>query len=157
MKQKTKRTYKLLQISDAMSKIYKKSSGYNDSQFLNLIKNWETIVGSEYAKILTPVKVASKGSTLIVSSEKNFAVESNYIAPMLIDKINGFYGRPAFRKIDFIFKKQASLKNKTKEKPLNEEVKHKIEKMVCNVDNCELKETLERLGESMAQKGRIKK
>lgn len=157
MKKKSKRTYKLYPLSNSLSQVYKKSSGQNDSQFLNLIKNWENIVGKEYAKILSPIKISSKNATLVVSSDKSFSTESNYIAPMLIDKINAFYGYSAIKKINFTFRNKQNIKNKKiVQTPLKEETREKIEEIVCNISDDGLKNSLEALGESMAKKGKIK-
>jgi hypothetical protein len=152
---KQKRTYKLLPISNAISRVYKNNSGQNDSQFIGLMKNWDKIIGGEYAKILSPVKVSSKAKSLVISSEKNFSLEANYVAPMLLEKINSFYGYKAFNKIDFLFKSKSKEK-KEKNIALKPETKEKIEGIVCNINNNDLKETLERLGKSMAKKGKIK-
>ena len=154
---KQKRTYKLLPISNAISRVYKNNSGQNDSRFINLMRNWDNIIGKEYAKILSPIKVSSKTKSLVVSSEKNFSLEANYIAPMLLEKINGFYGYKAFNKIDFLFKKKRKENEKGKESvTVKEETQGKIKEIVCNIDNNELKESLERLGRSMAKKVKIK-
>lgn len=154
-KYQKKRTYKLLPLSNSLAKVYKKSSKQNDPYFISLMKNWETLVGKEYAKILSPIKISSKDKTLTVSSERNFSLESNYVTPMLLDKINRFYGYKAYKNINYIFRKNNNVK-KDKKIVIKSETSDKIEEIVCNIKNDELKKTLERLGKSMARKGRIK-
>jgi hypothetical protein len=156
MTKKNKRTYRLLPLSNAMSKIYRNSSGNNDGQFINLMKNWDAIVGREYSTMLSPMKVSSQNSSLTVLSSRNFSLESNYVAPMLLDKINKFYGYKAFKKVDFIFKNRESSTKKEIEKPISSSEKDKIQQIVCNVEDSTLKESLEKLGESMTRKGKIK-
>ena len=148
--QKQKRTYKLLQLSNSLSKVYKKSSGNNDSQFINLLKNWDSVIGKEYSKILSPVKVSSSKACLIVSSNRNFSLESNYVSPMLLEKINNFYGYQAFKKIEFIFLRKEKSEKAVPDIIIKEETKDKIVKSVCNISNNDLKVSLEELGKSMA-------
>ncbi|MCT4575675.1 MAG: DUF721 domain-containing protein [Alphaproteobacteria bacterium] len=152
---KDKRYYKLLPLSESLSRIYKKNSKNNDYQFLNLIKNWDKIVGKEYSKILKPIKVISKTSSLVVMSDRNFSLEAKYISPMLIEKINIFYGYKSFKKIEFVFKDK-SLKTNQKPIIIPSELKNKIEEKVCNIENDDLKIALERLGKSMAKRGKLK-
>lgn len=155
MKYKTKRTYRLNPISVSLSKVYRNSSGQNDTQFLNLIKNWDNIIGKEYAKILKPARVLSKNATVVVSSDKNFSLEANYIKPMLLEKINSFYGYKCFKNVEFIFKNKTSTK-KIPTFKVSSITKDKIEGIVCNIKNDDLKESLEQLGKAMAKKGKIK-
>jgi hypothetical protein len=152
---KEKRYYKLLPLSESLSRIYKKNSKNNDYQFLNLIKNWDKIVGTEYSKILSPIKVISKTSSLVVMSDRNFSLEAKYISPMLIEKINNFYGYKSFKKIDFVFKDK-TLKSRNKPVIIPKEIKSKIEEKVCNIENDDLKLALEKLGKSMAKRGKLK-
>lgn len=152
---KRKYSNKLSPLSVSILKIYRNSSKNNNPQFLSLIKNWDRVIGKEYCKIVSPMKISPKKGTLIISSNRNFSTEAQYIIPVLLEKINHFYGYKAFKDIDFVFKNK-QIERKNRYKPINSETKDKIEKIVCNIENDSLKESLERLGKSMASKGKIK-
>jgi len=151
---KPKRTYKIKPLSDAISKVYRKASNKNDAQFLNLIKNWKSIVGEEYSNILSPLNIISNSSTLVILSQRKFSLEADYIAPMLLEKINAFYGYKSFKKIKFIFHAKNSIVQKEDSNAKNINLS-KIEGFVCNIENDALKEALSSLGKSMSQKGKL--
>ena len=153
MKYRNKQRLKPLGLS--ISKIYRDNSGNNDTNFLSLMRNWESVIGKEYSGRIDPIQINSKESSLTVSADRSLALESQYISRTLLSKINGFYGFSAFKKINFIFREKKNIK-KEKEVILDQSVLDDIEKNICNVKDDALKESLRKLGESMAKKGKIK-
>ena len=54
--------------------------------FLNLIKNWESVVGKLMAQNTIPLKI--KGNTLIISTKHSiFAQELGFLTPMILEKV----------------------------------------------------------------------
>jgi len=66
----------------------------------HVLRRWPEIVGPDLAHLTAPERLsrpqkgARHGSTLTVRVAGAAALEMQHMAPHIIDKINGFYGRP---------------------------------------------------------------
>jgi len=156
-KTRTKRLKKMEPLSTSVGLIYKKLNKNNSTNFISLMKNWENIIGKEYAKILSPVKINFKERCLVVTSNRNFSTESHYVAPVIVQKVNSFYGNTYLKNIKFIF--QSSHLNKKADLsdiPISDEAEKKLEDILENCENSDIKDALINLGKSMTKKGKIK-
>jgi len=74
----------------------------------HVITRWHEIVGPELARLTSPERLSrpqkgiSGGSTLTVRVAGAAALELQHMAPQIIDKINGFYGRPMVARLKLV-------------------------------------------------------
>ena len=74
----------------------------------HVLTRWQEIVGPQMARLTSPERLsrpqkgASGGSTLTVRVAGAAALEMQHLAPQIIDKINGFYGRPMVARLKLV-------------------------------------------------------
>lgn len=78
----------------------------------HVLTRWGEIVGPQMARLTSPERLSrpqkgqSKGdkgcSTLTVRVAGAAALEMQHLAPQIIDKINGFYGRPVVARLKLV-------------------------------------------------------
>jgi hypothetical protein len=145
-----KRFYKMTDMSKTVGGVYKKLNKKYAFDFISLSENWDQIIGEDYSKILTLVKVGKNNITVL--SKRNFATEANYIAPVLIEKINSFTGNNHLQKIKFIFGTGIVgllHKNTEKEVVLDEKDMQKLNKDIEVCSDEGLKNALKELGKNI--------
>jgi hypothetical protein len=127
-----------------------------------LLGHWEHIVGKEIAAAAVPIKLArpeKEGpATLYLAVSPARALEVQHDEPILIARINGFFGYKAVGALR-LSQRHLNLSSKRKPKrspgPLAESSLSDadIEARVSVITDPELKETLARLGRSMRKSG----
>lgn len=70
----------------------------------DVLLRWREIAGEELARLCHPVKVtyakgAALGATLIVAAEGAVALEAEYLAPRIVERINAHYGYRAVSRL----------------------------------------------------------
>lgn len=97
-------------ISVAVDKIAREALGKDWSLYAALLDHWPEIVGSEYARITTPVKItfpprqreAQRGNgTLVIRLPKGLAMEFTFKIGQIRERITGYFGYEAISKIVF--------------------------------------------------------
>lgn len=74
----------------------------------HVLTRWQEIVGPQMARLTSPERLSrpqkgkSGGSTLTVRVAGAAALEMQHLAPQIIDKINGFYGRPMVARLKLV-------------------------------------------------------
>lgn len=74
----------------------------------HVLTRWREIVGPQMARqtsperLSRPQKGSSGGSTLTVRVSGAAALELQHLAPQIIEKINGFYGRPMVARLKLV-------------------------------------------------------
>lgn len=84
-----------------------------------LINDWESIVGNDLANKFSPLKIQRSGDkkSLLIAASSSLSAMAKYLEPMLLDKINIFFGR---KYIDFIYTTQMhSVVSKSKKTKTN--------------------------------------
>ncbi|MBT4792695.1 MAG: DUF721 domain-containing protein [Halobacteriovoraceae bacterium] len=82
-------------VSDQKKRYYRAQNGYYTKtkgifSFIQLIKNWEEIVGKVMAQNTIPLKI--KSSTLIISVKHSiFAQELGFLTPLILEKIKAYF------------------------------------------------------------------
>jgi len=78
----------------------------------HVITRWREIVGPEMARLTSPERLSrpqrtgkpgdTSGSTLTVRVAGAAALEMQHMAPQIVDRINGFYGRPVVARLKLV-------------------------------------------------------
>ena len=100
----------LQSLSSNIESLTKKLLGQVGFAQIELIKNWHNIVGEDLAQNSLPERIEYKkgeraAGTLVLSvSSGAFALEISHISPIIIEKINTYFGYLAVQKIRIIQK-----------------------------------------------------
>lgn len=153
-------------ISTSVDTIAREAVGKDWSLYATLIKHWADIVGQDYAQSTSPDKItfpkgkkagdqwASKnqtGGTLTISLPQGLTMEFSFLTDQIKERINGFFGYPAIEKVVFA-PYYTKPEDETAEKPkkqLSQAERADLEKSLKGIENKELREALEALGESV--------
>jgi len=149
--------YKPRTIADAVDKVARQSAGKDWGLYANLLDHWAEIVGAEYARVTTPIKIAfpyqpneaqRKNGVLTVRLPKGLAMEFSFKADLIRQRVNSYFGYEAFARL--------ALDNSTLPPPVMKTAKkidadalNAIKEKACAIENNELREALERFGEAL--------
>jgi hypothetical protein len=145
------------QLSHTVEQIAKQSLGKDWGLYAALLDHWQEIVGADYARVTTPVKIAfphqpnearRRNGTLTVRLPKGLAMEFTYKTEQIRQRINGYFGYDAIGKIAFdpVF----GVAPKSKARPVADpEAISEIENKVKSIENNELRNALQSFGESV--------
>ena len=127
-----------------------------------LLQHWDVIVGKDLSKVTTPVKVTyqkngqKKGAKLglIVSADSSQAMLLHYRKDLILQKINQILGDKTIETIKFVDQSDAIAKSRkstpvNSRKPLTDPQKKDLSGMLDEIEDEELKQTLERFGKSL--------
>lgn len=129
----------------------------------DIIMAWPEIVGERLAAFTQPLKIEWKRkpaqgdpearpepATLVVRVESAFALELQHLAPIVIERVNTFYG---WRCIGKIVLKQGPVRREVKRKPqaapLSPADREKVETAIAPIAEEPLKVALEKLGQAV--------
>ncbi|WP_244610299.1 DUF721 domain-containing protein [Microvirga pakistanensis] len=133
----------------------------------DIIMAWPEIVGERLSGFTQPLKIEWKRkpahadpearpepATLVVRVESAFALELQHMAPIIIDRVNTYYG---WRCIGKIVLKQGPVRRIEKRKPaapsLTPAEKAKVSSAVAGIAEDGLKAALDRLGQAIVSSG----
>jgi len=152
-----KRTYKTSSIADIARRINNvafRRYGFARSEIL---MHWPEIVGSVLARSSLPERlvmpkkndqIETKGGVLHIRVNGSFAPEMQHLEPLVIDRINSYYGFNAVHRLicyHGIIEEQKPLK--IYEQPiLSDSQKNELHKMLKDIKDGELRESLFRVG-----------
>jgi len=125
-----------------------------------IISRWSDIVGSVLAECSLPERLSppretpdgeSRGGTLYVRVQGSFAAEIQHLEPLIIDRINSYYG---YRAVDRLKLRQGPVPPRLRpasrrEPELTESQKKFLEETLCRVKDNSLRQALYRLGASL--------
>jgi len=152
--------YKPRSIADAVDKVARQSAGKDWGLYANLLGHWAEIVGEDYARVTTPVKIAfphqpqqaqRTNGVLTVRLPKGLAMEFSFKADLIRQRVNGYMGYEAFARIALDAAAIAPPAAKNAKKTDSAAIE-KIRTQVAPIENNELREALERFGEAMSGK-----
>lgn len=123
-----------------------------------IVTKWPDIVGQDMARHTQPEKIVFSrdgvsGGTLHLRCDSGaLATELQHMEPQILDRINTFFGYQAVVRIKLVQgplpRVQGGLKRQVP-RPLSPEEAKDLAGAVANVDDPELREALERLGQSV--------
>lgn len=126
---------------------------------LELLSNWEKIVGTSFNKLSYPTKIKTTNSSpkgkgkLVVKVDRSVSFAFEHEHKKIVDKINLFFGYNAVEKIEII---QINLKNKKSRKDINfnqldSEIKEKNKTYEELSDFPELKKSFEKIASKISK------
>ena len=123
-----------------------------------ILLEWEYIVTPQFAQFCTPLKVTfplkqRSNGRLLLRATSSMATEISYLEPLILSRINQYFGYQAISKISLlqgpIAKKIPSQKSFTK--PLPEAIQTRLENHVQPIEDDRLRAALLSLGMGISQ------
>ncbi|MDD3370953.1 MAG: DciA family protein [Alphaproteobacteria bacterium] len=147
-------------LADAVDKVARQSAGKDWGLYANLLGHWTEIVGADYARDTTPVKISfpyrpheaqRKNGTLTIRLPKGLAMEFSFKSDQIRRRVNAFFGYEAFDRValDPASIPSPPAKHEKKADPAAVEA---IKKETEAVDNEDLRKALEAFGETLLTK-----
>ncbi len=152
-----KKALGLTKVSEGITSMVQKLLGSHGLTEIDILKNWEKIVGSDLAKMSVPQRIdfkkneRSDGTLFLVTSSGAFALEIGHRTNMIIEKINTYFGYKAVSKIKIIqagdefMKESMNFADIEKKKLVTKEEENYIEQISRGIKDTALKERLESL------------
>ena len=152
--------YKPRTLADAVDKVARQSAGKDWGLYANLLDHWAEIVGVDYARVTTPVKISfpyqpqeaqRKNGVLTIRLPKGLAMEFSFKADLIRQRVNAYFGYEAFARVALDAAALPPAPVKTGKK-LDPTAVLAIKEKASGIENSELREALEKFGEAiMAQ------
>lgn len=127
----------------------------------DIATRWPEIVGEQLAQSSLPERLSyptgrNAGATLTIRVVSAFAPHVQHLAPLIIDKINTFYGHAAVARIALVQRPLPPRKARTTgaTRPLTAGERAKIEARVAQVADENLRQDLAALGRELAARRR---
>jgi hypothetical protein len=120
-----------------------------------LVTQWESVVGSEWAEKLGPERLdfprgAREGGTLRLRAAPGAALEGQHCAPLLLERINGFFGYRAVARLTFVQGPPVRPpRRKRPPAPLPPEDQAALDRRLAAIEDQGLRDALRRLGEAV--------
>jgi hypothetical protein len=154
-------------LASSIDSVARTAVGKEWALYATLIEHWREIVGADYAQKTKPVKISfptgkkagdswagrkQTGGTLLIRLPHGLRMEFSFLTPHILERINGFFGYPAIATLQFdpyYEKPSAPPLPSPQERSLTETEKGQLKEQIKDINNSELREALERLGESV--------
>lgn len=120
-----------------------------------LISDWESIVGTNLARYTLPDKLSfprgkRENATLHIRAMGPIALELQHLEPLILERINGFFGYAAVSKIRLIHAALPSPPQRPiRFRDLTTTEEMRLSDTTAGVDDPDLRAALERLGRAM--------
>ncbi|MDC0348955.1 DciA family protein [Alphaproteobacteria bacterium] len=122
----------------------------------SILQDWSLIMGEKYVDQIKPEKISfpknkNKEGTLYVSvSNGSLSIMTQYLQPLILEKVNQFFGYNAFEKVSIRQTKKIQKKEALeKEISLTSKDENSIKTLLEEMPEGPLKESLEELGKSL--------
>ena len=147
-------------VAATLPKVTRRALGKHGFAEGGLATEWPSIVGEHIAARCLPRKLAlarpgkrAEGA-LTLRVEPGFATDLQHLSPLLIERINGYFGYRAIAKLTL---HQGPIRSPRKPppapaRPLSAEQEAALSKRLERVEDEELREAMERLGRAMQEK-----
>lgn len=145
------------QLSHSVEQIARQAVGKDWALYAALLDRWQEIVGADYAKVTTPVKILfphqpnearRRNGNLTVRLPKGLAMEFTYKTEQMRQRINNYFGYDAIGRITFdpVF----NVPPKTRQgQPPTPEAFEAIRQEANIIENNELRDSLQSFGEAI--------
>jgi hypothetical protein len=142
-------------LAGTLPKVAARALGRRGFADAGLISDWQRIVGGELAQSCAPLRLTfqrpreRREGTLLLRVEPGFALELQHLAPLLVERINTYFGYQAVARLKF---QQGPLANRKAAKPVREAAaltaEDPINRQLAGIEDDELRVSLRRLAES---------
>lgn len=147
-------------LADAVDKVARQSAGKDWGLYAGLLSHWTEIVGADYARVTTPIKIAfpyqpgeaqRKDGVLTVRLPKGLAMEFSFKADIIRRRINAYLGYEAFARIALAPSAAPAPPTARTTTPIAPEMLKAIKEQVSLLENNELRDVLESFGKAMVE------
>ena len=148
----------LTRFSDSVENMIKNLLGQNSFVSYDILKNWSDIVGEDLASYSLPQKIDFKkderhnGTLHLLVESGAFALEIGHQTPLILEKINTYFGYRAVEKIkiiqvdsSFFYKKEKNTADTEKKNLVNKDKESYIAHITDGMEDEELKARLQSL------------
>jgi hypothetical protein len=149
--------YKPRTLAQAVDKVARQSAGKDWGLYAGLLDHWAEIVGLDYARVTTPVKIAfpyqpnekqRKNGVLTIRLPKGLAMEFSFKSDLIRQRINAYIGYEALSRIALDAAALPLPPAKTTKLP-DPAALQAFKDQTAIIDNDELREALEKFGAAM--------
>ncbi|WP_084005128.1 DUF721 domain-containing protein [Magnetovibrio blakemorei] len=142
-------------VAQSVDRLTKGMMGQHGFTHGAIVTKWPEIVGDVMARHTQPEKIVfsrdgTSGGVLHLKTDSGaFATELQHKEPLIVERINTFFGYRAVERIKLIQGPLPTTKagpQGSPPRPLNKEEAQNLAGTIANVDDAEIKEALERLG-----------
>jgi hypothetical protein len=144
-------------LGQTVRKISRKSFEKQGFAVQEIVGDWRLIVGETLADVSVPVRISkprgenAPGAVMQVRVDQAGALDFQHIAPIVIDRINTYYG---YRAIDRIAIVQGPVTRpeivpEKPNRPLTATEEAKLDELLADIDNDALRKALSALGRSI--------
>ncbi len=148
------------QVGQQVGELTKRAFGRRGFSSGELIAEWPRVIGDSLSKLSAPERITypkgkRTGGTLHLRvASGSIAVELQHLEPVLLERINGYFG---YKSVDRVKLSQAPLASEQPEKtttkqPLGPEKLSEIAAILTDVDDDELRTSLEGLARAIMQR-----
>lgn len=123
-----------------------------------IILDWHLIMGDKFANFCVPEKIhfpfeKRTGGRLVIKTTSSFAVEISHFEPIIINRINQYFGYKAVERINISHTFMTPLRQKRRAiRVISEEQKVELEQQLEEINSPPLKKALFNLGAAILQK-----
>ncbi|MBR3502051.1 MAG: DUF721 domain-containing protein [Alphaproteobacteria bacterium] len=152
----------LTNVAQTIMPLVKQILGPKNYLLLELLKNWQDIVGEDMTQYSLPQKITFRknertdGSLTLLVPSGAFAMEIQQKEQKILEKINAFLGYSAFAKIKIlqngnpdIFRATKKSSDKIKKILVSEKEQNYIIQQIKDINNPDLRDILEKLGKAV--------
>lgn len=145
-------------LSIAIDQIARRAVGKDWNLYAALLDHWAEIVGPEYARLTTPVKITfplrqtgahRAGGTLTVRLPKGLAMEFTFRTGQICERITAYFGYPAVEKIAFETFYGLPVENPVRTLELDPAARAEIIEEAKDIEDDSLRDALEAFGEAV--------
>lgn len=156
-------------LSNAIDQIARAALGKDWGLYAGLLQHWTEIVGQDYAKSTTPVKISFPrgkktdekwtggrrgGGTLTIKLPQGLAMEFGFKTDQIRARINGFFGYDAIERIAFeTYYPTDDKPYAPPPLPLSPAQEADLAQNTKDIEDEELRQALQNLGESVLTRG----
>lgn len=97
-------------LANTIDQIARRTTGKDWKLYAGLLEHWQEIVGPDYARVTTPVKLTfphqpneahRRSGNLCIRLPKGLAMEFSFQTETIRQRINGYFGHDAIERITF--------------------------------------------------------
>ena len=146
-------------LSEATSRVASKNFSKKYIALGRVVKQWDDIMGSEFADKAQPVKInyrkatrsKAQTATLDIATTSSYATILPYQKDLILERINQLFGKQWITDIRFVAGNisESTISAKKITSPLTQSEKKYLSGVLEQVDDPEFKERLEKLGKAL--------
>jgi hypothetical protein len=141
-------------ISQSVDRVARAAAGKDWNLYAALLDHWTEIVGADYARVTTPVKLTfphqpneakRSNGTLCIRLPKGLAMEFSFKSDVIIQRVNRYFGHAAISRISYEPVYETIQPPRSAREP-DPQTLEKITTVTASIDDPDLRNALESFG-----------